>query len=247
MRASWYTARMERICVDCGTAIEGGPRLLRCGACKAELNRQKARAHFAANPEAARAASRESHAKKQGFTRLKCRECGASIPPKQRFCDACRRKHKLESNRERYRSDPDGHNAKARERYHNDPNFRSKVCAQAKIWRDSNPKKRAAGRARERKRIRDRMATDPAYREKMLERTRQRRAKVKASYSSLRNLLYLLEKQHGRCAICGKWLPEDRTQVEVDHIVPIAKDGSNDVSNLQLTHRTCNRTKGTGV
>lgn len=48
-------------------------------------------------------------------------------------------------------------------------------------------------------------------------------------------------KTEGHCAICGKFVPY--TEFTVDHIVPLAKGGSNDLSNLQCTCGVCNRIK----
>jgi 5-methylcytosine-specific restriction endonuclease McrA len=41
------------------------------------------------------------------------------------------------------------------------------------------------------------------------------------------------------CRICGR--PDD---IEIDHIVPMARGGSNDVDNLQPLCRVCNAIKG---
>ena len=43
--------------------------------------------------------------------------------------------------------------------------------------------------------------------------------------------------QAGNCAICGGGLD---TNFEIDHIIPVAKGGSNIATNLQLTHALCN-------
>ena len=48
-------------------------------------------------------------------------------------------------------------------------------------------------------------------------------------------------KTEGHCAICGEFVPY--TDVTVDHIIPLAKGGSNDLSNLQCSCGVCNRIK----
>jgi len=52
---------------------------------------------------------------------------------------------------------------------------------------------------------------------------------------------YLLEKWHRTCAYCGA----QNTQLEVEHIVPKAKGGTNRISNLTLACVPCNQAKGT--
>ena len=52
---------------------------------------------------------------------------------------------------------------------------------------------------------------------------------------------YLLEKFHRACAYCGK----RDTPLEVEHIVPKARGGSDRVSNLTLACKSCNTAKGT--
>ena len=48
-------------------------------------------------------------------------------------------------------------------------------------------------------------------------------------------------KSEGHCAICGEFVPY--TEFTVDHIIPLAKGGSNDISNLQCACGVCNRIK----
>jgi ribosomal protein L40E len=49
--------------------------------------------------------------------------------------------------------------------------------------------------------------------------------------------------RHGKvCAKCGA--TEDIT---IDHIIPIAKDGTNDLTNLQVLCRKCNASKGARI
>jgi len=51
---------------------------------------------------------------------------------------------------------------------------------------------------------------------------------------------YLLEKWGRRCAYCGA----EGVPLEIEHIVPKSRGGSNRVSNLALACRACNRAKG---
>lgn len=54
-----------------------------------------------------------------------------------------------------------------------------------------------------------------------------------------RNDIY--ERTKGRCALCGKFIRFD--QFTVDHIIPLAKGGTNDIENLQCTCKQCNAMK----
>lgn len=48
-------------------------------------------------------------------------------------------------------------------------------------------------------------------------------------------------KSEGHCMLCGKFV--DYEDFTVDHIVPLAKGGTNDISNLQCTCKRCNTIK----
>lgn len=50
----------------------------------------------------------------------------------------------------------------------------------------------------------------------------------------------IFKMQRGRCAYCRQQLP---SKFEVDHIQPIAKGGTNDARNIQLSCGKCNREK----
>jgi hypothetical protein len=52
----------------------------------------------------------------------------------------------------------------------------------------------------------------------------------------------LLNAQHHRCAICNG--PLGLYDSHIDHVMPRAMGGSDDLSNLQLTHMSCNTAKG---
>jgi HNH endonuclease len=65
-----------------------------------------------------------------------------------------------------------------------------------------------------------------------------RRKNARGSHST-EEILAILERQNWRCAepTCGKSLRQRR---HIDHVMPLAKGGSNDASNLQALCPTCN-------
>lgn len=59
-----------------------------------------------------------------------------------------------------------------------------------------------------------------------------------------RKLRHEVFKRDGyRCRECGA--SKDETSLEIDHIVPVARGGTNDIDNLQILCRECNRMKHT--
>ncbi|WP_019531286.1 HNH endonuclease [Dasania marina] len=52
-------------------------------------------------------------------------------------------------------------------------------------------------------------------------------------------------EQQGVCPLCGNKLTLD--QFDVDHIIPWHWGGGNERSNLQITHPSCNRSKGNNI
>lgn len=71
----------------------------------------------------------------------------------------------------------------------------------------------------------------------------QRRRRLRKGYRQ--HLPELLMRQGFACALCGELIcSEDiRTIATVDHIVPQAKGGGNERSNLQAVHLHCNSRK----
>ena len=61
-------------------------------------------------------------------------------------------------------------------------------------------------------------------------------------YNDIKNKRYLYGEQDGRCTGCGEHFMSQH--LEVDHIVPRAKGGTDHLSNLQLLCSYCNRVKG---
>ena len=55
----------------------------------------------------------------------------------------------------------------------------------------------------------------------------------------------LFDAQEGRCVLCNGLMDAGAPEtIHVDHIVPLAKGGSNDRANLQAVHAACNLAKG---
>lgn len=52
---------------------------------------------------------------------------------------------------------------------------------------------------------------------------------------------FLMRIQRGRCGICWQLM---EGEAHVDHLVPKALGGKDDLANLQLAHPSCNRKKG---
>lgn len=52
---------------------------------------------------------------------------------------------------------------------------------------------------------------------------------------------YVYERDNFQCQSCGKNISE--TTLNIDHIIPLAKGGSNDISNLQTLCSSCNQQK----
>ena len=49
-------------------------------------------------------------------------------------------------------------------------------------------------------------------------------------------------KCNAKCAICGKYLKFSK--MTIDHITPLSRGGTNEISNLQAACSTCNKSKG---
>ena len=52
---------------------------------------------------------------------------------------------------------------------------------------------------------------------------------------------YVFERDNYQCQSCGKQQVE--TNLSIDHIIPLARGGTNDISNLQTLCFSCNRQK----
>lgn len=52
---------------------------------------------------------------------------------------------------------------------------------------------------------------------------------------------YVFQRNQYQCQSCGQTYPEKL--LTVDHIIPLARGGTNDISNLQTLCYTCNQRK----
>ena len=71
----------------------------------------------------------------------------------------------------------------------------------------------------------------------------KRRKRSKAEWDELKKLRY--GEQEGRCNACKR--PEPYDNLELDHIKPKKRGGSDEADNIQLLCSACNRKKGTGT
>lgn len=56
----------------------------------------------------------------------------------------------------------------------------------------------------------------------------------------------LLMRDGDKCYLCKQAADPD-DPLEIEHVKPRAAGGTDDMNNLALAHRSCNRTKGTGA
>lgn len=85
-------------------------------------------------------------------------------------------------------------------------------------------------------------AWEKRHPEKREEKKRNRRAKIAGASGkhTAAQIKTLYEKQNAKCAFCFCKL---RSKYEIDHYVPLARGGTNDITNIQLLCRPCNQKK----
>jgi hypothetical protein len=78
---------------------------------------------------------------------------------------------------------------------------------------------------------------------KSLDHTFKNRPKTRPVNTARRQDIWL--RDQGRCYICQKQV--DRFNFELDHLLPISRGGSSDPSNLAVSCRFCNRSRGNTI
>ena len=118
---------------------------------------------------------------------------------------------------EQYKKDPEKHRARSKRYWELN---REKCIERSKQWKKNNPKL-AAHRARIQSAI--------------------RRSRIKnGGTHTYSDIIWLFEKQHGLCFWCGVsvW-----NKFHVDHIIPLAKLGTNLAGNICISCPLCNQSK----
>lgn len=82
---------------------------------------------------------------------------------------------------------------------------------------------------------------DPIVERKFKTELQKKRHEFSKKYQASRRRK-LLEKYEYRCVICS-----DYKDLQIDHIIPLARGGTNDEENLQVLCATCNKSKGTKI
>ena len=152
----------------------------------------------------------------------------------------------------RYHQNVEREREKAR-RYYRE--HTAQECARIRAWRKNNPEKMRANREKKREwdlRYRQR------NREKLVERKRiwsqanpekvkairaKRRAREKGAigHFSAAEWLTLKERYGGECLCCGN--AEPGVKLTVDHVMPLSRGGSNNITNIQPLCLPCNVSK----
>lgn len=128
------------------------------------------------------------------------------------------------------------------------------VLAYSKTYRDENRAKvraanqayywahvetlREQSRARSKARYQADLATNRAT---LAARSHERRSRLRGRPTENVTLARLIERDRGRCQICGKAKGAGRWSV--DHILPVSQGGANTYANTRLAHLTCNQSR----
>jgi 5-methylcytosine-specific restriction endonuclease McrA len=116
-----------------------------------------------------------------------------------------------------------------------------------KEWAKSNPQKVKESSAKcykkhkreYQKKNRDYSRSHPEVSKAAKAKRRTRIAKGGGSFSA-KQWLNLCNSYNNKCSRCNK-----RKRLEADHVIPVTKGGSSDISNIQPLCRSCNASKGT--
>lgn len=125
-------------------------------------------------------------------------------------------------------------NARAKERYKTDESFRSVHNKRTSSWAKRNRDRVNANHRR--------LRQQPKYKMRgRLERQRRHRN----TFITESQIVAIWEELQGRCAYCGISIFLDMEKdVTIEHIIPITRGGTGDLSNITLVCLSCNTSKG---
>jgi 5-methylcytosine-specific restriction endonuclease McrA len=78
---------------------------------------------------------------------------------------------------------------------------------------------------------------------KSMDHNAKHRAKTRTTNVARRQ--HIFTRDIGICYLCSQ--PVDPKNFHIDHLIPVAMNGTNDESNLAVTHPYCNRSRGTRI
>lgn len=89
----------------------------------------------------------------------------------------------------------------------------------------------------------------PEYRTQRQQAHRRRRARKRSAVSEAYRARDIYERDGWRCHLCAKPLKRDATVPHpraptIDHVVPLARGGSDTMDNVKAAHFLCNSKKG---
>jgi 5-methylcytosine-specific restriction endonuclease McrA len=80
--------------------------------------------------------------------------------------------------------------------------------------------------------------------DKVRSHTRNRQTKVRGLLIENIDYSIVIDMSDGICGLCGGQLT---APIEIDHIIPLSKDGLHSYDNVQATHAQCNRVKAAQI
>lgn len=159
-----------------------------------------------------------------------CCKCGYWVPltdyPKGRYrCRPCNN----EDQRERSRQEAD-----KRKAYRQLPHVKARMADASRRWRDANPDRYTAQNRRNNRKFAVLHADQRQY---IKNKRRARTLAAPGSYTR-QEWEALCAKYDNRCLCC-----KQQKRLTIDHVIPLARGGSNSIDNLQPLCRLCNSRK----
>jgi hypothetical protein len=179
----------------------------------------------------------------------KCEEIKSKFRPEKKmrdgfssWCLDCKNSYDREFSRKYRREHPEKARASVKKYAENHPDY---VREKSREWQAAHPETSRAWRQNNLEKIRDwarrKWAEDP---EKYRQKTRNYRAKKRLSGKITKNEWQAILDRYGHKCLYPRC---DRTDVEMDHIIPVAIGGTHTIDNVQPLCRFHNAQKHTKV